>query len=487
MVEVVNSVNYEQKRNPLSYVTDGVAGVFHGVGDLANSLSGSFYRAGATLSSIPSPTVFGYGWGWGPYYCGVPGIGVYGYPMYFGTLSDIAMMSRGFDSSAVTTAGASTTSPSTAQTGGCACGCGGTQISAAQGGAQDAASGAGVNASFNANDSSWVNVYNPDSPHAYANMAFSYTPQGGYEQLSFAGSSTGMSVPQETSSSLGGSAVNNYVTLSSALSTVDRALNPANYNADGTPKTTSGGLDTNDAKNRPIDLVDAKTGKISTPAWYRAIANKVEQKQKLTPEEQRLYQHYNEIRRKYSPYLLDENLNIKTDANGQKMESSFYQEMLQLNQMVQRKSTSQIEAYIKSCSKEKLAALELWFPTVLASVNGGKSLREVIKEASLTGWFWIDKTNWNTDACKRIFDKLDEAAMETPTNMHFALSQALEGHHLWGLGYDETRLYNLLKKMETNKVFRDYVKQEYPELITDIDKKWWKSDRVTELFNKIFS
>jgi len=266
-----------------------------------------------------------------------------------------------------------------------------------------------------------------------------------------------------------------------AITFLDRAAHPGNYNIDGTPKTVTTTLS---PKDKPLDLVDSTTGRVVTPSWYSELAAKKEQNKALSSEEEEIYQKYNKLYRTYSPYQLDENLGYKIDSCGQKVPSSLYDEFIQLQYMIEHKDRDSIENYISSCSSEKLAALELHYQTTMRAHCGGKTLREAIKDACIVSWF--EWTGYNTDRCKRIFDKLDEAAMESPTNMHYALKQALENHRMGGFSFDEERLCSLLKKLEENKLFKNYVRKEYHGLITDINKKMFKNKETEDLLKQIF-
>ena len=267
-----------------------------------------------------------------------------------------------------------------------------------------------------------------------------------------------------------------------AITFLDRVAHPNNYNIDGTSKT---GTNNNSPADKPLDLIDAATGRVITPSWYSDLAAKKEQNKPLSEEENEIYQKYNKLYRTYSPYQLDENLGYKTDSSGQKIPTALYDEFLQLQYMIEHKDRDAIENYINSCSSEKLAALELHYQTTMKAICGEKTLREAIKDACIVSWF--EWTNYNTDRCKRIFDKFDEAAMESPTNMHYALKQALENHRMWGFGFDEERLCSLLRRLDGNKLFKNYVRKEYHGLVTDINKKMFKNEETETLFKRIFN
>lgn len=423
---------------------DSVASIFRGIGSLSNSVGNSLIQAGTIVGGMQSASMYsnslrmlyngGCCWGWGP------GIGIWGYPMYFGPLDPLfGGGPLGATSIGVGNGGY-----------GCQCNCN---------------SGAGGNGG----GSNLVGINNfSQSPAAAAAQVMDVSGLGLNSGAATAPSS--LFIP-----------INNPSSVAEAFTLIDRANHPNNYNADGTAKTTAN--KTTEAKDKPIELVDPNTGKSRTPVWYRQIANKVEQNKELTAAEKEIYQRYNKLFRTYSPHELDENLDVKLDSNGQMIETPLNAELLQLQHWIEGKCREDIEAYINSCSPEKLAALEIHYP--MLEFSQGKSFREAIKDACIAQW--CEWSSWNTDRCQRIFDKIDQAAMMSPTNMKNALYQALEKHRTWGFGYDEDRLNKLLKQMESNKVFRDYVKMEYPGLVNDIRKKWWKSDETEDLLRRIFS
>ncbi|MCR4880891.1 MAG: hypothetical protein K6A44_02950 [bacterium] len=452
MVDAVNAINNTNNgnfdANQSSGDTSGMtsfrntaASIFRGIGSISNSFGDSLMQAGAIVGGMQGPSMYtnslrmlyngGWGWGWGP------GIGIWGYPMYFGPLGGIfgdPMMALGG-----------------APTGGCRCNCGG-----AAGGASGAG---GIGATVPINN-------NAQSPSVVASQIMDVSGLG----LNNINPGPPLFVP-----------INNPSSVSEAFTLIDRANHPNRYNADGTAKTSKD--ISRDPKNKPMELMDPKTGKSRSPVWYRQIANKVEQNKELTDAEKELYQRYNELFRTYSPYQLDENLDMILDSNGQPVETTLNNELLQLQHWIDGKCREDIEAYINSCSPEKLAALELHYP--MLEFSGGKSLRDAVKDATIASW--CEWSGWNTDRCQRIFDKMDEAAMMSPTNMKNALYQALENHRMGGFGFDEQRLNKLLSQMQGNKVFRDYVKMEYPGLINDIRKKWFKSDETEDLLRRIFN
>lgn len=447
MIDAVNAINRGnidgnqstgQLSDGISTLRDSAASLFRGIGSISSSVGNSFIEAGNLVGGMNSASMYSnslrmmYNGGWGCWGFG-PGIGIWGYPMYFGPLDNI--FGGGFGTSSVS--------------GGCGCQCGG-------------GSGGGSNL---------VGVNNfSQSPAAAAAQVMDVSGLG-LNNGSVA--QPPLFVP-----------INNPSSVAEAFTLIDRANHPNNYNSDGTPKSSSENKENkNTPKDKPMELIDPNTGKKRTPVWYNQIANKVEQNKSITPTEKEIYQKYNTLFRTYSPYELDENLDIKLDSNGQQIETPINAELLQLQHWIEGKCREDIEAYINSCTPEKLAALELHYP--MLEFAKGKSLRDAIKDACITQW--LEWTGWNTDRCQRIFDKMDEAAMMSPTNMKNALHQALENHRVGGFGFDEQRLVKLLKQMDGNKVFRDYVKMEYPSLINDIRKKWWKNDETEDLLRKIFS
>lgn len=459
MVEAVNTIKNNQNgnvdsnqgfgstlRGVGSSIVNGTASVFEGLSRFTGSISNSCINAGMQISSIPYQPV-GYGWGWGwnawrsPWYCGpgaYPVVGIYGYPMYFGPLTGIGVPDS--------TLNGTTNNVSC----GCSCNCGNS-------GGNSAGNTTGTSSSGG------VSMYNPTSPLAVASSV-----------ADMSGINTNINTPQTTVP------IYNPDSITNAFTNIDRALNPTKYNADGTVKPTA---TTNDPKEKPLELVDPETGKSRTPMWYRDLATRKEQNKKLSNDEELWYQQYNKLYRTYSPYQLDENLNYKLDSNGQKIETSIYGEILELQHLFARKQRDEIEAYINNCSAEKLAALELHYP--MMDFSGGKSLREAIKDACIVSW--LEWTGWNTDRCQRIFDKLDEAAAISPTNMKNALYQALENHRMGGFGFDEDRLNKLLAKLEDDKLLRKYVRKEYPGLIGDIGKKWFKNEETENRLRNIFN
>ena len=273
------------------------------------------------------------------------------------------------------------------------------------------------------------------------------------------------------------------VSAGSAYSILDRVNHPENYNPDGSKKTTA----KTDAKDKPIELVDPSTGQSKTPLWYNTIANKKEKGEKLSADESKWYQKFNKIFKTYSPYVLDENLNPKIGADGQPQKGILHSELIQLQAMIEHKDAASIENYLSSCSVEKRAAIELHYNSYdMKAFTKGKNLREAIKDACINTWIPMEWTGYNTDRCQRIFDKMDEAAMESPENMKYALKQALENHRIWGLGFDDSRVCKLLAQMKESTFFRDSVKGSYTGLIPSIEGKWFKSERVTSLLREIF-
>ena len=411
-----------------STLADGAASVFRGVGGFANAVSNPLIQAGAQFSALQPPVVFSWGWGpcfWGPF--GLPGIGINGYPMYFGPVAGLSFPEL---------------SSSIGTTGGCTCNCGGSGGNTTVSGGNSFSGSSALAAANAATDISGINT-NINTPQSYVPI---YNPDS----------------------------------ITDAFRSIDRTLNPGKYNMDGTPKANS---TTTDPKDKALELIDPNTGKASTPMWYRELATKKEQGKALSKEENHWYQQYNRLYRTYSPYQLDENLDYKLDSSGQKIETNIAGELLELQHLFAGKRRDEIEAYINSCSAEKLAALELHYPKM--EFSGGKSLRDAIKESCIASW--LEWTGWNTDRCQRIFDKMDEAATMSPTNMKNALYQALENHRMGGFGFDEARLNKLLAKLEEDKLLRAYVRKEYPGLITDIGKKWFKDEETENRLRKIFT
>lgn len=412
-------------------IGNGLSNIFRGIGNISTVIGDGFLNASAQVAQIPGNAqtdmmrMYYNGVGfWTPWWLGV------GYPINFGSSSSL------FCDSA------------------CKCGCNGGSSTGTGTGTSGAGTAVGggdsamstVNTMNSLMDVSGINLNN----NVTSPLIPIYNPEFA-SQYAFSG--------------------------------LDRILNPGNYNSDGTKKAAA----KMDAKDRPMDLVDPATGQTTTPLWYNAIASKKEKNEKITAEENKWYQKYNKLYRTYSPYVLDENLNPKMGADGQPIKGTLHGELMQLQAMIEHKDHSSIENYINSCSPEKLAAIELHYNSAgMKAFTKGKALREAIKDACIDTWIPMEWTGYNTDRCKRIFDKMDTAAMESPANMKFALQQALENHRIWGMGFDEPRLCKLLKQMQDNKVFRTYVKDEYVGLIPDIEKKWFKNEETKNLLREIF-
>ncbi len=250
---------------------------------------------------------------------------------------------------------------------------------------------------------------------------------------------------------------------------VDRVLYPERYNQDGSPKQTQTA-----ESSKPVYTVDAK-GQITTPKWYESILLKVEKKEPLNANEKNLKTSFEKLMREYSPYKVDKNGDLILDGQGNVQRNAFGDEIIELQTILASHSREQVETYLKSVPKEKLAAIEAHYPLL----TGGRTLRSDIKECCC--WYGFAWTGYNTDRFNRLMDLLDEAAMINPHNMANALNQALNNHRIWGFGVDDDRVAKLLQMASKNEEFFAAVKEQYRNLSgnllqLDIDKKWFVSD-----------
>jgi len=253
----------------------------------------------------------------------------------------------------------------------------------------------------------------------------------------------------------------------------------------GTTFNDGAGTPMSGYQTNSIETCDA-TGKISTPSWYKAIVSKAERKEHVSTNEQKLRDTFEKLYWKYSPYELDQYKNRIQNADGSFVPSAFYKEMFKFQDLLNAKDCDAIERYIKSCSAEKLAALEAHYSSM--PFSEGKTLRKAIKDSSLCwGFGW---TGYNTDRCNRIFDMLDKASTINPKNAALALNQAINNHRICEFGVDDNRVSKILKSIVDNKAFMDAVEEEYMNLPSattlrsDLGRKWFISDSNEKVVEK---
>ena len=246
-----------------------------------------------------------------------------------------------------------------------------------------------------------------------------------------------------------------------------------------------------DSGNSPeVETTDANGDFIRTPNWYKTIADKAKANKPLTDNEKQLKASYERLvsDQQYCLYRLDKDGKVMTNSDGSPIYGPIADEIQKIRTMLAKGQVKQVEAVLRNMSKEKRAAVEVWFSELKLGGDGdGMTLREAVKKASLTVWgFSFNWTGINTNSAQRIFDVLDESATVNPQNMALAMRQALQNHRMFGCGVDDDRIAKLLQMAAGNKEYLAAMESEYGgSLAGDIDDKWFVSDKNKSIIGRV--
>lgn len=268
------------------------------------------------------------------------------------------------------------------------------------------------------------------------------------------------------------------ITPVSGAATPDLYFHPERYAAQGiTPvnNTEPTAPVTQEAKQQ-VTSDNAMELQEELPSYYTELANKKRKGQKLTSQEEDLYNKYQKIINEYSPFEKDKDGRILKDTNNNPIRTKLYSKIEELHGCMDSHDNVAAERIIRNCSPEELAAIEFYWMSVVGATdaNGNatylndKPFRTMLKDSYM--WCWTSGwLNFNNSDCEKLFDYIDSKVSElSPRSIALSFYQYTNNCHQWGTGIDRDRVIALLNKIKGNQPLIDAVIQEYRSCVNKL-------------------